>query len=74
MNSVPSILRMPPGFLWGVATAAHQNKGDNRNNQWAAWEQQPGRIRQGQRSGKATDWWNLETADRRLRPGVRASA
>jgi len=62
MNNVPSILRMPPGFLWGVATAAHQNEGDNHNNQWAAWEQQPGRIHQGQRSGKATDWWNLETA------------
>jgi beta-glucosidase len=62
MNNVPSILRMPPGFLWGVATAAHQNEGDNHNNQWAAWEQQPGRIHQGQRSGSATDWWNLETA------------
>ena len=62
MNNIPSILRMPPGFLWGVATAAHQNEGDNHNNQWAAWEQQPGRIHKGQRSGKATDWWNLETA------------
>jgi beta-glucosidase len=62
MNNAPAILRMPPGFLWGVATAAHQNEGDNHNNQWAAWEQQPGRIHQGQRSGKAIDWWNLETA------------
>jgi beta-glucosidase len=62
MNSAPSILRMPPGFLWGVATAAHQNEGGNHNNQWTVWEQQPGRIHGGQRSGKATDWWNLETA------------
>jgi beta-glucosidase len=53
---------MPPGFLWGAATAAHQNEGHNRNNQWAAWEEQPGRIHEGQRSGQATDWWNLETA------------
>ena len=57
-----SILKMPDGFLWGAATAAHQNEGGNRNNQWAAWEQQPGRIHEGQRAGKATDWWNLETA------------
>jgi beta-glucosidase len=57
-----SILRMPDGFLWGAATAAHQNEGGNHNNQWAAWEQQPGRIHAGQRSGRATDWWDLETA------------
>ncbi len=60
MNNAPSI-RARPGFLWGAATR-HQNEGDNTNNQWAAWEQQPGRIHEGQRSGKATDWWNLETA------------
>jgi len=58
----PSILKMPEGFLWGVATAAHQNEGGNHNNQWAAWEEQPGRIHAGQRVGKATDWRNLEVA------------
>jgi beta-glucosidase len=57
-----AILRMPEGFLWGAATAAHQNEGNNTGNQWAAWEQQPGRIYAGQRSGRATDWWDLETA------------
>lgn len=57
-----SILRFPDGFLWGAATAAHQNEGGNRNNQWAAWEQQPGRIHNGAVAGAATDWWNLETA------------
>jgi beta-glucosidase len=56
------ILRMPEGFLWGAATAAHQNEGDNTGNQWAAWEQQTGRIYAGQRSGRATNWWDLETA------------
>lgn len=56
------IYRMPIGFRWGVATAAHQNEGHNRNNQWAAWEQQPGRIHANQRSGQATDWWNLDVA------------
>lgn len=58
-----AILRMPDGFLWGAATAAHQNEGGNRNNQWAAWEQQPGRIHNDAVAGKATDWWNLETAE-----------
>jgi beta-glucosidase len=62
MTAAPPILRMPAGFLWGAATAAHQNEGHNHNNQWGAWEQQPGRIHEGQRSGKATDWWTLETA------------
>ncbi|MGD0709028.1 MAG: family 1 glycosylhydrolase, partial [Anaerolineaceae bacterium] len=37
----------PNGFLWGTATAAHQVEGDNRNNNWAAWENDPGRIKDG---------------------------
>jgi beta-glucosidase len=53
---------MPDGFLWGVATSAHQNEGGNYNNQWAIWEQGAGHIYAGQRAGQATDWWNLETA------------
>ena len=55
-------LGMAEGFLWGVATAAHQNEGNNPGNQWSAWEQQPGRIYASQRSGRATNWWDLETA------------
>jgi len=61
MSETP-ILTMPPGFLWGVATAAHQNEGGNENNQWSAWERRPGHIHAGQTCGQATDWWNLETA------------
>ena len=57
-----SILKMPVPFRWGVATAAHQNEGDNTNNQWAAWERQEGRIQNGQLSGKATGWWDLAEA------------
>jgi beta-glucosidase len=49
--------RFPPGFLWGTATAAHQVEGGNANNQWWDWEQQPGRIRNGDRSGDACGWW-----------------
>ena len=48
-----NLLAFPTDFRWGAATAAHQNEGGNRANQWAAWEQQPGRIYQGQVSGQA---------------------
>ena len=44
-------------FLWGTATAAHQVEGNNTNNDWWAWEQEEGRIHEGDRSGKACDWW-----------------
>jgi beta-glucosidase len=47
----------PNGFLWGSATAAHQVEGNNTNNTWYAWENQPGRIHNGDRSGLACDWW-----------------
>lgn len=47
----------PRGFLWGTATAAHQVEGNNTNNNWWAWEQQPGRIQNGHTSGLACDWW-----------------
>jgi beta-glucosidase len=47
----------PRGFLWGTATASHQVEGNNTNNNWWAWEQEPGRILQGHKSGLACDWW-----------------
>ncbi len=56
------IYPFPAHFLWGAATAAHQNEGGNTNNQWAAWEQQPNHIYLGQRADPTTDWWNLATA------------
>jgi len=48
----------PYGFLWGTATAAHQVEGNNTNNNWYAWEQIPGKIINGHKSGLACDWWN----------------
>ncbi len=53
----------PNDFKWGVATAAHQVEGGNRNNNWWAWEEEEGRIKKGQRSGAACDWWNEAEAD-----------
>ncbi len=50
-------LRFPAGFLWGTSTSPHQVEGNNANNDWWRWEQQPGRIRDASRSGDAAGWW-----------------
>ena len=44
-------LPFPADFLWGAATSAHQVEGNNRNNDWWAFEQQLGAIWHGDRSG-----------------------
>ncbi len=51
-------LSFPPDFLWGTATAAHQVEGGNTNNNWYAFEKEPGRIFRDQRSGNACEWWS----------------
>jgi beta-glucosidase len=50
----------PDGFLWGAATAAHQVEGGNFNNDWWDWEQIPGKIKNGDTSTVACDWWQGE--------------
>ena len=65
----------PRGFLWGTATASHQVEGNNTNNNWWAWEQEPGRILQGHKSGLACDWWGgrwREDLDRAVAGGQNA--
>ena len=47
----------PEGFLWGTATASHQVEGNQKNNNWSAWEQEPGRIINEDKTGLACDWW-----------------
>ena len=49
--------QFPKGFLWGTATSSHQVEGGNTNNNWYAWENEPGKIIDGQKSGLACDWW-----------------
>jgi beta-glucosidase len=55
---VQATFHFPRGFLWGCATSAHQVEGNNKHNNWWDWEQQPGRILDGQLSGLACDWWS----------------
>ena len=52
------VRRLPEGFLWATATAAHQVEGGNRNNDWWRWEQTPGHIRNGDKSGVACDHYH----------------
>ncbi len=54
---VQATFHFPRGFLWGAATSSHQVEGYNTNNNWWAWEQEPGRIILGHKSGAACDWW-----------------
>src|SRR5437016_1851324 len=56
----------PSGFLWGAATSAHQVEGNCTNNQWWAWEQYPGPIRDGDVSGVACDHYRRFDDDFRL--------
>jgi len=53
----------PADFKWGVATAAHQVEGHNTNNDWWAWEQQEGHIKDGRKSGRACNWWEKAEDD-----------
>jgi beta-glucosidase len=53
----------PAQFKWGTATAAHQVEGNNTNNDWWAFEQQPGAICHEDRSGLACDWWRNAERD-----------
>ena len=64
----------PPEFLWGTATAAHQIEGGNDNNDWWQFEQQPGRIARGDRSGRAVDGWNRMDEDIGLMERLGANA
>lgn len=59
------VLKFPPNFLWGTATSAHQVEGDNKNNDWWAWEQE-GHANNHQVSGKGPDQYHLYRQDFRL--------
>lgn len=47
----------PSYFLWGCATSSHQVEGGNTNNNWSRWENEPDKIHNNEKSGRASDWW-----------------
>jgi len=51
-------LKFPKGFLWGTATSAHQVEGGNDYNDWWAWEEGAGHVKNDDMSGKAADHYN----------------
>jgi beta-glucosidase len=54
---IEAAYHFPKGFLWGSATASHQVEGNNKNNNWFRWENEPGKIHNGDKSGEASGWW-----------------
>ncbi len=53
----------PNRFFWGAGTSAHQVEGGNDRNDWWDWEQLPGKIRDGDRSGAACLHWDRYEED-----------
>jgi beta-glucosidase len=53
----------PKDFLWGTATAAHQVEGGNHANDWWAWEQVPGHIKNNDRSDPACEHYERFATD-----------
>ena len=55
--------QFPEKFLWGTATAAHQVEGGNRGNDWWAWEQGPGHIKNADTSDRACEQYGRYASD-----------
>lgn len=53
---MPNQTQFPSDFLWGAATSSHQVEGNNRQNDWWAWEQAHQSAKK--QSGPACDQWN----------------
>ncbi|MGQ0570755.1 MAG: glycoside hydrolase family 1 protein [Armatimonadota bacterium] len=64
----------PDTFRWGTATSAYQVEGNNTASDWWLWEQQSGRILNGDRSGLACDWWRNAERDFDLMVGLHQNA
>ncbi len=72
---IRAVHHFPQGFYWGTATSSHQVEGGMLNNDWAAWEQLPGRVVQDHKAGLACDWWGgrwREDFDRAAETGQNA--
>ena len=58
--------RFPEGFRWGTSSAAHQVEGDDRDCDWWEFEQEPGRIANGDTSAVACDHYHRYREDFKL--------
>jgi beta-glucosidase len=70
---MPDASAFPADFLWGVATAGHQNEGDNvHSDTWFLENVTPSVFQD--RSGKATNGWELWESDLDLVAGMNLNA
>jgi beta-glucosidase len=72
-HSMPDSSAFPPDFLWGVATAGHQNEGDNVDSDTWFLENVTPTVFQ-DRSGKAANGWELWETDLDLVAGMNLNA
>jgi beta-glucosidase len=70
----PTDFHFPPDFKWCVSTAAYQVEGNDKDSDWWQWEQIPGKIVNGEHSGRADDHWNRLEEDTQLLKDLNASA
>ncbi|MFE3459261.1 glycoside hydrolase family 1 protein [Nocardiopsis aegyptia] len=71
--SIPTTARLPEGFLWGVATAGHQNEGDSTaSDVWFLEHTEPTIFREP--SGQACRTWDLWEQDLDLAAGLGLTA
>jgi beta-glucosidase len=68
-----SAQRFPPGFIFGVATAAYQVEGGIEND-WADWERANRLKKPNVFNGRSVDHWNRYEEDYLLAKAVGASA
>ncbi|MGV9252551.1 GH1 family beta-glucosidase [Streptomyces sp. NPDC003697] len=73
-NPVP---QFPPGFLWGVATSAHQIEGaadERAPSVWDTFTAEPGRVRDGSTAAVACDHYHRHREDVALLAGLGVDA
>ena len=77
VHPMPPFPRFPDGFLWGVATSAHQIEGaaDLREpSVWDVFEAEPGRIKDGSTAAVACDHYHRYREDVALLAGLGVDA
>ncbi|UCD85559.1 MAG: glycoside hydrolase family 1 protein, partial [Deltaproteobacteria bacterium] len=67
-------IEFPKDFLWGTAASSHQVEGENIHNDWWDWEQKPDKIKNGDKSGKACNHYQLYETDFRILAGMGTNA
>jgi len=61
--SSAEVLNFPKDFLWGAATASYQVEGGNIYSNWWKFEQEEGKIKNGDRTDVALDHYDLYEQD-----------